>query len=77
MCKECINKTFYCRKRVLQFECPDEYLNETDFVNLFQGFLRLIINTTEAKLEDKYLSYINSLERKLKDCDKKTDINNL
>lgn len=59
------NKIYYFKKKILQFESNNTFLSDADFLNLFQGFLKLIINTTEKRCELKYRNRIAQLEKEI------------
>ena len=59
------HKIFYFRKRVLQFKKPNDCLTDNDFINLFQGFLKLIKHNAEKNMEFKYQNKILSLENQI------------
>lgn len=56
---------YYTRKQILKFENA-KLLSDSDILNLFNGFIRLIKKSVEIELESKYLFEINKLKKELK-----------
>ena len=56
---------YYIYKKVLQFEGRQDIISDRDIIDLFFGLVNLIKKTTEIKIEEKYISIVNSLKKEV------------
>ena len=57
---------YFKKRKVLKFNNGSDILSDKDIINLFTGLCKLISKNCEKKIELKYLSKINNLEKKIK-----------
>ena len=56
---------YHLHRKILRFENPSDYISDEDITDLFLGLVNLIKKSAEIKIEEKYLSYVNTLKKEL------------